>query len=143
MDSTSIARLTEAAARNPRDLSIASQLASRYLALELRNEARAALLRATGLFDAKEIARAGGSDAQLLGQAYFQLARTYDDDRDSQVRCATLSFYLAPSVGFGKQIARLIAPEKFDGRPGGDFDNDFRESTLRRLKRERVAWMVE
>ena len=54
-----------------------------------------------------------------------------------QVHHATLSFYLNPTVGFGKQIARIIAPEKFDGQPDGLFDNTFREATLRRLRQQR------
>ena len=143
LDSRAIARLTEAAGRNPQDLSVATQLASRYLALGLRSEARTVLLRAANSYDAKEIARTGGKAAQLLGQTYFQLARTYGDQRANQVRYASLSFYLSPTVGFGKQIARIIAPEKFDGRPQGDFDNEFRESTLRRLSREREAWLAK
>lgn len=54
-----------------------------------------------------------------------------------------MAFYLNPTVGLGKQIARIIAPEKFDGRPNGDFDNKFREGTLLRLKSERAAWLSE
>ena len=57
------------------------------------------------------------------------------------MRHATTSFYLHPTIGFGKQISRIIAPEKFDGRPKGDFDNDFREGTLKRLQAEREAWL--
>jgi hypothetical protein len=77
----------------------------------------------------------------LLAQAYFQLARASVGDRDAQVHNATVSFYLNPSVGFGKQISRIIDPKRFDDRPGGDFDNQFREGTLRRLQRQRQAWL--
>ncbi|MBI2480601.1 MAG: hypothetical protein HYV60_18845, partial [Planctomycetia bacterium] len=80
--------------------------------------------------------------ARLLGQAYFQLSRSHAGDREAQVRFASLSFYLNPSVGFGKQIARIISPEKFDGRPDGDFDNTSREATLQRLSEERKAWLA-
>ena len=78
--------------------------------------------------------------AVLVGQAYLLLSRAVED-RAEKVEAATLSFYLNPSIGFGKQIARVIAPEKFDGRPQGDFDNQFREATLRRLRRERSEWL--
>lgn len=141
--SAAIARLTEANSKTPSDLVVATQLGSRYSALGLAKQAQIVLRRAVKNHDAKMIARSGGSDAELLGQAYFQLARASEDDRKNQVRYATLSFYINPSIGFGKQIARIIAPEKFDGRPGGDFDNRFREGTLRRLTRERKEWLAD
>ena len=143
LGAAAVARLAEAHARVPADLRVATQLGSRYLALGLLGEARAVLQRATAAYDARQVARTGGADAQLLGQAYFQLARASAGDRDSQVQHATLSFYLSPSVGFGKQIARMIAPEKFDGRSDGDFDNPFREATLRRLTQQRQTWLEE
>lgn len=141
LDAAELARLTEAHAKDPRDLAVATQLGSRYMALGLNEAARAVLQRAVETHDAKVTARAGGDIATLLGQAHFQLARACAGDRDSQVRHATLSYYLNPSIGFGKQIARIISPEKFDDRPSGDFDNRFREATLRRLVRERQAWL--
>jgi len=70
------------------------------------------------------------------------LSRAAAGNRKAQVKHATLSFYLNPSVGYGKKIARIIAPEKFDGRPKGDFDNRFRERTLRHLQQERQAWLA-
>ena len=100
------------------------------------------LRAAAGTDAAKGVARTGGDPkARLLGPAHCQLARAFEGDRERRARHATLSFYLAPSVGFGKQIARIIAPEKFDHRPAGDFDNDFREGTLKRLRAEREAWL--
>jgi len=143
LDAVQLARLTEANEENSHDLALSTQLGSRYLALGLRDEARAVLLRAITPYQAKDIARAGGEQARLLGQAYFQLARAFEGDRDAQVRHATHSYYLNPSIGFGKQIARIISPDKFDGRPNGDFDNRFREATLSRLVRERKAWLDE
>jgi len=143
LDSAAIALLTEANSRNPYDLASAAELGSRYLALGLARQSRIVLQRAIEHHDGKAIARVGGRDAEVLGQAYFQLARACEDDRESQVRYATLSFYINPSVGFGKQIARIIAPDKFDGRPNGDFDNQFREGTLRRLTDERKAWLSD
>lgn len=127
----------------PTDLATSVELASRYLDLGLREEARAVLEPAVNRYDAKQVARGGDApQARLLGQAYLQLARAADGDRERQVECATMSYFLNPSVGFGKQIARIIAPEKFD-RPDGSFDNRFREGTLARLKKERVAWLAE
>lgn len=141
LNPAAIAGLIEKNKRHSDDLESATELASRYLALDLRAEARSVLDRAVRHYDARTVARTGGRHAELLGQAYFQLARANQDDREQQVRNATLSYYLNPSVGFGKQIARMIAPEKFDGRPDGDFDNEFREGTLRRLRKQRSAWL--
>jgi hypothetical protein len=141
LDATELARLTEANSRDQRDLAVAIQLGSRYSALGLYQEARVVLQRAVEYYNTKAIAQAGGAESQRLGQAHFQLARAFEGDRDGQVRHATLSFYLNPSIGFGKQIARIISPEKFDGRPKGDFDNRFREATRRRLFQERKAWL--
>ncbi len=143
LDAAELARLTEANSRNPDDLHLATQLGSRFVALGLHDEARTILRRAVAKYDEKAAARGGGEQARLLGQAHFQLARTFTGDRQSQVRHATLSYYLNPTIGFGKQIARIIAPEKFDGRPAGDFDNRFREGTLRRLVKERASWLAE
>lgn len=134
-----ISRLSLASAEAPEDLALATELGSRYLALGLKREAQKVLKRSVELHDAKTVAHSK-SAAPLLGQAYFQLARCCED-RQAQVDLAEMSFFLNPSVGFGKQIARLIAPEKFDDRPQGDFDNRFREATLKRLRRERTEWL--
>ena len=137
-----MARLVEANRKDPHDLKTAIDLSSRYLDLELPAEARKLLDVAVKGRDLKKAAQSGSEEpARLLGQAYFQLSRASVENRDEQVRHATTSFYLNPTIGFGKQIARIIAPEKFDGRPRGDFDNAFREGTLRRLKSEREEWL--
>jgi hypothetical protein len=140
---STIARLVEVHAANPIELKTAVDLASRYLDLGLKREALSVLKPAVASRDPKRIAQSADSaGARLLGQAYFQLARAAGP-RDDQVRFATLAFYLNPTVGYGKQIARIIAPERFDHRPAGDFDNDFREGTLRRLQRERQQWLQQ
>ena len=137
-----IARLLAAHRKNPADLASATELASRYLALKLNDDAAKVLKSAIGRYDAKRVARGKNAEKnRLLGQAYFQLSRATTDNRKRRVEYATLSFYLNPSIGFGKQIARIIAPEKFDGRKDGRFDNRFREATLRRLRRERAEWL--
>lgn len=142
LDPASIARLVAAHTSDPKDLTVAGELASRYLDLKLSAEAKSVLQATLDHYDPLEVARSNDEDlSRLLGQAYLQLSRSFVEDRDAQVKCATLSFYLNPSVGFGKQIARIIAPEKFDGRPNGDFDNRFREGTLGRLRAEREAWL--
>lgn len=142
LSSAAIAELEAGINSEPQDLAFATELASRYLALGQAEKARGVLDVAVADRDARAVARGGGDDARLLGQAFLQLARAAAEPQQ-RVRYATLSFYLDPSVGFGKQIARLISPEKFDGRPRGDFDNRFREATLSRLKRERAAWLEE
>jgi len=141
LGAAAIRRLSDTNSKTPSDLSVATQLASRYAALGLQSESRRVLLRAVEQYNAKSTAMSGGKQAKLLGQAYFQLSRCCVGDRKRQVQHATLSFFLNPTVGFGKQIARIIAPEKFDGRPDGDFDNTFREETLTRLKTERREWL--
>ncbi len=143
LDSAALAELVEANSKSPNDLAVATQLGSCYLALELRAEAQVVLNRAIERYDVKAIAEQGGSDSRLLGQAYFQLMRSHEGDRDTQVRHATTSYYLNPTIGFAKQIARIIDPESFDGTPDGRLDDTFREATYQRLKRERAAWLAE
>lgn len=138
--SSSVSALVAANAADPADQNAAVQLASRYLALGLKDEASTLLSRAIAGVDAREVATAGGAPAVLLSQVYLQLARSAADQKQ-RVEHATMSFYLNPTIGFGKQIARIIAPEKFDGRPDGSFDNAFREGTLRRLVKERREWL--
>jgi peroxiredoxin len=139
-----ISRLVAEHLSNPANLATAVELASRYLDLDLKGEARQVLLAAVDDYEPRQVAQASDREqSRLLGQAYFQLARASKGNREDEVRYATTSFYLNPSVGFGKQIARIIAPEKFDHRPKGDFDNAFREGTLRRLRSERNAWLEE
>lgn len=143
LDSASLAALAQTHANKPTDLAIASQLGSCYLALGLRAEAQVVLQRAVEPYDVRAVAKAGQADAILLGQAYFQLMRSYEGDRANQVRHATTSYYLNPSIGFAKQIARLIDSEKFDHRADGSLDDTFREATYQRLKRERAAWLEQ
>lgn len=139
-----IARLLAAHRKQPADLATATELASRYLALKLHSDAAAVLKTVVGRYKPKQVARGKDKEqSRLLAQAYFQLSRATTGNRKRRIEYATLSFYLSPSIGFGKQIARIIAPEKFDGRKDGRFDNRFREATLRRLRRERAAWLKE
>ena len=142
LDPASISLLAQRHIKEPTNLATAVELASRYLDLDLATDAARVLTNTVSHYEAKEVARSEDrTKSKLLGQAYFQLSRTATNARNESVRYATLSFYLNPTVGFGKQIARIIAPEKFDGRPNGDFDNNFREATLRRLRRERTEWL--
>lgn len=138
-----VAALARQNASAPKDLNIATQLASRYNQLGLHAEALRTVKTAVAEIDLRKAAISSDGSSALLGQAYLQLARSCVDDRKLQVEYATTSFYLNPTVGFGKQIARIIAPEKFDGRPDGSFDNNFREATLRRLKTERDQWLKD
>jgi len=144
LDPASMAKLVAAHTSDPPNLTVAGELASRYLDLNLTAEAKSVLQTAIEHYEPLEVARSKDEDrSRLLGQAYLQISRSFTKDQDARIKYATLSFYLNPSVGFGKQIARIIAPNKFDGRPKGDFDNRFREATLRRLQRERQAWLQQ
>ena len=144
LDPALVANLVSRHQKDPSGLKTAIELASRYLDLKLHAEARGVLQTAIKHYQPKQVARSQNEKkSRLLGQAYFQLSRASVDDRSKQVKYATLSFYLNPSVGYGKQIARIIAPEKFDGRPQGDFDNQFREGTLTRLRTQRQAWLEQ
>lgn len=144
LDASSIAGLVEKYRLDSSDLATAVELTSRYLQLNLTSEARGVLESVVKHYRPKEVARKGPRETvELLGQAFFQLSRASVGDRQRQVDYATMSFYLSPSVGYGKQIARIIEPAKFDHRPRGDFDNQFREGTLRRLRQERDAWLKE
>ncbi len=138
---SAIAVLVKLNKQNPKDLKIVNQLASRYLDLKKFETTRKIIGVAIKHYSAKEVAR--GEDVAIrkaLAQAYFQLSRASVGDRTAQVKHATMSFYLAPTIGYAKQIARIIAPEKFDTK-SGRFDNQFREATRRRLYKERAAWL--
>lgn len=143
VDSSAIAKLAKANTLRPDDLTAATQLASRYIALGLHEEATKVLDRAVASYEVKSVAMNGGTEAKLLGQAYFQLMRASAGNRELQVHYATLSYYLNPSIGFAKQIARIIDPAKFDETSNGRLDNTFREATYQRIKRERANWLAE
>ena len=142
LDADAIRRLTARLKDAPDNLPLAVDLASRYLDLQDFVKAREVLIPVVDDFDAFEIAQSEDRQmSRLLGQAFFQLSRASAGKPADHVRFATMSYYLNPSIGFGKQIARIVAPEKFDDRPDGSFDNRFREGTLRRLKQERAVWL--
>ncbi len=143
LNESSMQKLTDKNNADPVDLETAAELGSRYIALEQYEKAEAVLARAAGKFDAQTVARTDENISQRLSRVYFQWSRAAVNDRKQQVERATTSFYLDPTIGYGKQIARIISPEKFDGRPKGDFDNKFREGTLRRLKAERKKWLLQ
>ena len=142
-DTRSLSQLVTANSRIPSDLLLAAQLGARFIALDLNEQATAVLLRAAECQNTKSAARTGGVIARRLAQVHFQLARSYSNDAKKRVRHATLSYFLNPSIGLGKQIARLISPEKFDARSDGTLDNIFREATLQRLIRERKSWLAD
>lgn len=142
-DPVAMASLAAANRDAPADLAVATQLASRYLALELRAEAKSILIHAIDEYDARAVANKGGTQSRLLGQAYFQMMRCLPGDRTGQIEFATISYFLNPSIGFAKQIARVIDPSKFDNRRDGSLDDTFREATYQRLKREREKWLAE
>lgn len=142
LNADTLAQLAEDNSKRPKDLLIATQLGSRYLSLGLPDKAVTILKRAIETYEPKAVARRGGTESRLLGQAYFQLMRCYERDRSLQVQHATTSYNLNPSIGFAKQIARIIDPAKFDATEDGYLDNRFREATYQRLKRERVEWLM-
>lgn len=142
LNADTLAQLAEDNSKRPKDLLIATQLGSRYLSLGLSDKAIPVLERAIETFEPKDVARRGGTESRILGQAYFQLMRCHEGDRSLQVQHATTSYNLNPSIGFAKQIARIIDPAKFDATENGFLDNRFREATYQRLKRERTEWLA-
>lgn len=139
-----LARLAALHENNPHDLATATELASRFLHADKSDRARQILEPALKHFDPLKVARDKDKElVRLLAAAHLQFARAHADNRTTQVQHATLSFYLNPSVGFGKQISRIIDPAKFDGRTNGRFDNRFREATLRRLQKQRRDWLAD
>ena len=111
LEPEAIARLVKTLESDPSNLASAVDLASRYLDLKLKREAANVLRPTVQQYDSLEVARSrDGRVSELLGQAYFQLSRASEGNREKQVSYATLSFYLNPSVGYGKQISRIIAP---------------------------------
>lgn len=142
-EATSLSNLVAANASDSDDLIVAAQLGSRFIALGLNEQATVVLLRAAKAHDAKSAARVGGRIAGQLAQVHFQLSRSYVGTPGKRVRHATLAYFLNPSIGLGKQIARLISPEKFDERSDGTLDDKFREATLQRLIKERKSWLAE
>ena len=140
---SSIDELIAANNAQPDELGIAAELGSRYISLGEHAQAETILARAASSFDAQEVARTDKDTSRRLANVYLQWSRSAVENREHQVARATTSFHLNPSVGFGKQIARIIAPEKFDDRPGGGLDNNFREGTLKRLRAEREAWLLK
>lgn len=142
LDQSAIAALTERLRDDPQQLDTAVELGSRYLDLNLKSAAREILTEAVNHYEPRAIALSDDEPTRvLLANAHLQLSRA-SDSRDARVHHATLSYYLNPTVGFAKQIARIIAPEKFDDRPDGRFDNEFREATRRRLEQERRDWLT-
>ena len=138
-----LARLAALHENDPHDLATATELASRLVHAAKSEAARKTLGPVLKHFDPLEVASGKDKElARLLAAAHLQFARAHGDDRATQVRHATLSYYLNPSVGFGKQISRIIDPAKFDGRANGRFDNQFREATLRRLQQQRREWLA-
>ncbi|GAB5441812.1 MAG: hypothetical protein Fues2KO_21610 [Fuerstiella sp.] len=138
-----IADLSQQSAQDSTNPVLAAELGARLNDLGLHERALEVLQRTADVHDPRRLAAEKSPQAQSLAQVHLQLSRAYVHDREAAVKHATLSFFLNPSVGFGKQIARLIAPEKFDGRPDGSFDNQFREATLQRLVRERKQWLQQ
>lgn len=141
LNSSSMEALVASNRERPADLYIAAELGSRYISLNQFRQAEAVLSQAAAQLDPQEVARTDENTSRALARVYFQWSRASVKSREQRVARATTSFFLDPTVGFGKQIARMIAPDKFDGRPNGDFDNEFREATLRRLKAERKVWL--
>lgn len=138
-----ISLLVKRLEKAPADVAAAAELGSRYLLLSQHESAKRVLSSAIGHFDPQQLARSSDKKTQKsLSDAYLQLSRASRGDRAKQVESATLAYFLNPSVGLGKQIARVIAPEKFD-RPDGRFDNAFREGTLKRLRAERKSWLSQ
>jgi peroxiredoxin len=137
-----MAALQEKQQERPKDLSIATELASRYLTLGEGAKAEIILNAAIGSYDAKQVARTGGKEQRiLLSRAYLQLARAEKGDRRAQVDAARTAYYLAPSIGLAKQISRIADPGKFDNRPDGKLDDPYRNNYAKRILADRKVWL--
>lgn len=125
----------------PDDLAIASELASRYVALDRLEEARNLLRPLVKKYDELEIARSGDRVQQIaLADAYIQLSRA-ETDREAQVHASTMAYYVYPTKGYVKQVVRIKGPDYFDKTEDGKMDSEYRSSNIQRLVDERAAWI--
>ena len=139
-----IAQLEQKLAKDPHSLSLITDLTSRYLSVGREADAKLILRLVAGAKDAREVAREGSrEEKELLSSAYLQLSRAEQGDRDASLKAARMAYFLKPSIGLAKQISRIADPAKFDDRPGGKFDNAYREGYARQIKADRAAWLEE
>ena len=139
-----IAQLELKTNKDPFDLTYITDLTSRYLTVGRETDAMKVLRIVTRAKDARAIAREGSPEEQaLLARAYLQLSRAEQEDHKARVEVARMAYFLKPSIGLAKQISRIADPAKFDDRPGGKFDNAYREGYARRIKADRAAWLEE
>lgn len=125
----------------PRNLAITTDLASRYLALNRKAEARELLRAATANHDAKKVARSGSpGKQQALSRAYLQLSRTLAE-RPARVKAARTAYFLNPTIGLAKQISRIADPARFDNREDGRLDNPYRNNYASQIKKDRATWL--
>lgn len=128
---------------SPEDLSIATELASRYLTLGEEPKAKAVLQAAAAAYDAKAVAKAGEPEQRtLLSRAFLQLSRAEEGDHAARVEAARTAYFIAPSIGLAKQISRIADPAKFDDRPDGTLDNPYRNDYAKRIAADRAAWLA-
>ncbi|MEM7394913.1 MAG: hypothetical protein AAF492_21485, partial [Verrucomicrobiota bacterium] len=140
-DPKTLAAYVERLKKDPADLAAAVDLGSRYLDTGRLLEARRMLKTAVAQHDAAQVDKKGSAEQkELLAAAWFQLARTWNDDREKQVEAAKMAYNLKPTIGLAKQITRIIDPDKFDKTPNGRLDNTYRNAKAREIKNEREAW---
>lgn len=126
---------------SPDDLSIASELASRYITLDRLEEARNLLRPLVKKYDALEIARSDNRSQKIaLADAYIQLSRA-ETEREAQVEASTLAYYVYPTKGYVKQVVRIKGPAYFDNTEDGKMDSKFRSSNIDKLVEERSRWL--
>src|SRR5690606_5684613 len=100
LDPKAVAALVRKHEETPRDLAIASELASRYIALNRKTEAAAVIEKVVSHYDSLAIARGNDESLkQMLSAAYLQLSRA-ETQKDAQVIAAQLAYNISPTVGY-------------------------------------------
>ncbi len=126
---------------SPDDLMIASDLASRYVALDRLAEARNLLQPLVKKYNALEIAKSDNRSQQIaLADAYIQLSRA-ETEQEAQIHASTMAYYLYPTKGYVKQVVRIKGPDHFDSTKDGLMDSTYRSSNIQKLIDDRNDWL--
>ncbi|MEM6277856.1 MAG: TlpA disulfide reductase family protein [Verrucomicrobiota bacterium] len=135
-----VAKLKADFEKDPRNLSLGSELASRLIALNQHKQAQSLLKPLVEKYDPLTIARSGDREQIVaLADAFLQLSRA-EKEREDQVKAARLAYFVYPTKGYIKQVIRIEGPEYFDNTESGLMDSDYRSAGIRRLEAERKEW---
>lgn len=141
--SDELAKLEADFEENPGSLSLASELASRLIALKKPGQARRILRPLIDQYDPLKVARSGNRDQIVaLADVYLQLSRA-EAERNAQVEAARMAYFIYPTKGYIKQVVRIEGPEYFDDTADGLMDSQYRSDGIRKLEAEREAWFEQ